>query len=62
MELAEKLHFYLPFAKTIGSFTCLAAKLARIFRAKTAKMARIFRVKTAKRIGIFSKYLQNWHE
>lgn len=51
MELVEKLHFYLPFAKTIGSFTCLAAKLARIFR-----------VKTAKRIGIFSKYLQNLHE
>ena len=39
------------FAKTIGSFACLAAK-----------MARIFRVKTAKRIGIFSKYLQDWHE
>ena len=51
MELAEKLHFYLPFAKTIGSFTYLAAK-----------MARIFHVKTAKRIGIFSKYLQNWQE
>lgn len=47
----RKAPFLFAFCKTIGSFTCLAAK-----------MARIFRVKTAKRIGIFSKYLQNWQE
>lgn len=51
MELSEKLHFYLPFAKTIGRNYDIAAK-----------MARIFHVKTTKRIGIFLKYLQDWHE
>ena len=43
------------FAKIIGMNYDIAAKLARIFRAKTAKMARTFHFKTAKmaRIKIF---------